>query len=196
MPRTPLPQKSRDAVLREYNHRCAVCGSDRPQIHHIDEDATNNDVANLLPLCPNCHLRDQHSPADRIDIPKLKLFRQYRDPGILKPQFHPIYKRQLFLDRLDQPDADPDELLLRATELMGLVSLLDMGRFYSDQLYQLLNDNDRPIVPHGHDPNDPKFQTANAKWRTEYIDRLRRARPQIRELIVELLCYQPWANDA
>jgi hypothetical protein len=43
----------KDSVLREFNHRCAICGKERPQIHHIDENPANNDPLNLIPLCPN-----------------------------------------------------------------------------------------------------------------------------------------------
>ena len=60
--RTDIPKTVREAVLKEFNHRCAVCGGDRPHLDHIDEDPSNNDPFNLLPLCPNCHIRDRHNP--------------------------------------------------------------------------------------------------------------------------------------
>ncbi len=90
MVRKQIPKPIREAVLDEYNHRCAVCGGDRPQIHHIDEDHDNNDPMNLIPLCPNNHLNDQHNPTRKIPIPILSLFRKYKDPAILKPQFKPF----------------------------------------------------------------------------------------------------------
>jgi 5-methylcytosine-specific restriction endonuclease McrA len=62
--RAKIPTALREAVLKSYNHRCAICGSDHPQIHHIDENPGNNDELNLLPLCPNCHLTDQHNPTE------------------------------------------------------------------------------------------------------------------------------------
>lgn len=41
---------------------CELCGLDswrgRPltlEVHHVDHDRTNNDLANLQLLCPNCH---------------------------------------------------------------------------------------------------------------------------------------------
>jgi hypothetical protein len=40
--RQPIPRNIREKILNEYNHRCAKCGSDKPQIHHIDEDPSNN----------------------------------------------------------------------------------------------------------------------------------------------------------
>src|SRR6266852_5884563 len=89
--RKAVPKATRSQVLAEFNHRCAVCGTDRPQIHHIDENPSNNDPMNLIPLCPNCHLTDQHNPTQPIDPAKLSLFRQYKDPMILTPQFHPLF---------------------------------------------------------------------------------------------------------
>jgi predicted restriction endonuclease len=57
--RPAIPRATRDALLSKLNHRCAVCGKDRPQAHPIDEDPSNNDPITLLPLCTNCHLIDQ-----------------------------------------------------------------------------------------------------------------------------------------
>jgi len=42
-----IPKKIKEKVLDEYDHRCAVCAGDRPHLHHIDEDATNNVAENL-----------------------------------------------------------------------------------------------------------------------------------------------------
>jgi hypothetical protein len=84
--RIAIPKQIREQVLVEFNHRCAVCGADRPQVHHIDEDPSNNEPLNLLPLCPNCHLIDQHNPTGGMEIPKLLLFRRFKDPAILRCQ--------------------------------------------------------------------------------------------------------------
>jgi len=43
--------------------KCSCCGwAGLCDIHHIDEDHTNNEPNNLQVLCPNCH-RGIHSPA-------------------------------------------------------------------------------------------------------------------------------------
>jgi hypothetical protein len=49
----------RSLALREYIHKCEVCGYNRDvrmlQVHHVDGDRENNDIANLVVMCPNCH---------------------------------------------------------------------------------------------------------------------------------------------
>lgn len=50
----------RDYAFRHYPHQCAVCGfneEDILQVHHIDENRQNNELSNLIILCPNCHAR-------------------------------------------------------------------------------------------------------------------------------------------
>jgi predicted restriction endonuclease len=74
--RLSIPRVTKSLVLKEFNYKCAICGKERPQVHHIDENPSNNDLLNLIPLCPNCHLIDQHNPTIPVDIEKLKLFRQ------------------------------------------------------------------------------------------------------------------------
>ena len=48
----------RDA-FNKYEHKCAICGWDKDErileVHHIDEDRSNNDLTNLIILCPICH---------------------------------------------------------------------------------------------------------------------------------------------
>lgn len=42
-----------------YPHKCDICGWDKDErvleVHHLDEDRTNNHINNLRILCPNCH---------------------------------------------------------------------------------------------------------------------------------------------
>src|ERR1051326_3314497 len=109
--RPSIPTKTKQQVLSEFNHRCSICGADRPQLHHIDENPENNDPLNIIPLCPNCHLIDQHNPSAQVDPGKLRMFRLHKDPAILKPQFHPLFLRLLFLDSVSD---DSEIKLLRA----------------------------------------------------------------------------------
>ena len=49
----------RSIAFNAYPHCCAVCGwnedDDVLDVHHIDENRKNNDVKNLIILCPTCH---------------------------------------------------------------------------------------------------------------------------------------------
>lgn len=42
-----------------YEHCCKICGYREDErileVHHIDENRLNNDINNLIILCPNCH---------------------------------------------------------------------------------------------------------------------------------------------
>src|SRR5438270_9086934 len=54
--RPSIPASVRREILIEANYRCAVprCMS-AIDVHHIDEDPSNNDPSNLIALCPTCH---------------------------------------------------------------------------------------------------------------------------------------------
>lgn len=194
MTRETIPKKIREALLDEYDHRCAVCGGDRPQVHHIDEDASNNDLTNLLPLCPNCHLRDQHNPTRKIDVPKLKLFRAYKDPAILKPQFHPIYVRQLFLDTVVLSEDVVDQLEGQANELIEFIQSLEMGEFYAKRLTELIGPLRRAFFMSLGSGPDLRYEQQRREANRDYRQHLVTNREPARALIVELLRYQGWAN--
>jgi hypothetical protein len=55
--RTAIPGDIADDVLFKADRTCCICrtGRTRLQIHHIDNDPTNHDPANLAVLCLNCH---------------------------------------------------------------------------------------------------------------------------------------------
>ena len=49
----------RKNAFRKYQHKCFICGWNEDQsileVHHIDENHSNNEISNLLILCPICH---------------------------------------------------------------------------------------------------------------------------------------------
>ena len=51
----------RDFAFRNYQHICSVCDWKEDenilQVHHIDENRQNNQLENLIILCPNCHVK-------------------------------------------------------------------------------------------------------------------------------------------
>ena len=135
--REAIPKAVKEQVLDEYKHRCAICNGDRPQLHHIDENPSNNNILNLIPLCPNCHLRDQHNPTAGIEIGRIELFRKYKDPIILSSQFYPLYKRFMYFYDI-KDDANCNVLDKQATELIDFVGAFKMGNFYGKQLEELI----------------------------------------------------------
>lgn len=196
MTREIIPKKTKDALLVEFSHRCAICGGDHPHIHHIDEDPSNNDLSNLLPLCPNCHLRDQHNPTRKFDVPKLKLFRRHKDPAVLKPQFHPIYARQQFLESVE-PGCEPTKALeAKAKELSEFVEVLEMGSFYAKRLIELIGPLRRGFIQHLDEGHDYEYERQMREANREYRDKLIANQEAVRNLLVEQLRYQNWANEA
>ncbi len=186
-------------MLREFNHRCAICANDKPQLHHIDTDPSNNDPMNLVPLCPNCHLSDQHNPTRGLDQDKLSLFRRFKDPYILKPQFHPLFIRTRFLDEIDSTSAD--ELDNKAGELVEFVANLEMGEFYGKRIKELttgvgLRRLPIPIVSNYDEERRRASMAANdrsiEKARDEYREKLRSNKDAVLALIIELLRFQAW----
>lgn len=51
----------RKLAFSNYTHECAVCkwheDEDVLQVHHIDNNRNNNDISNLIILCPTCHFK-------------------------------------------------------------------------------------------------------------------------------------------
>lgn len=190
MPRTRLtiPVALRNLVLGEFNHRCAICAADRPQLHHLDQNPGNNDRLNLIPLCPNCHLTDQHNPTHAIQADILRLFRTYKDPVILSPQFGPLHSRYAFLDAVTD-GSDTTDLERRAEELTAFVRALKMGRFYGDQLYTLLTYSRTAQVYFAEEGPDQHVRLSDA---AAFRRLLRDNRARVRDLIIELLRYQDW----
>lgn len=64
-------QDYRKKALREYQHKCSICGyNEEPnilQVHHIDENRQNNQLNNLIVLCPNCHAKITYGKYKLID---------------------------------------------------------------------------------------------------------------------------------
>jgi len=57
MTRAPIPTDVSAKVLVAHDRTCCVCNErgKRVQIHHIDENNSNNDESNLAVLCFDCH---------------------------------------------------------------------------------------------------------------------------------------------
>jgi len=193
--RTKIPKPIREKILDEYNHLCAVCGKERPQLHHIDNDPTNHDLMNLIPLCPNDHLIDVHNPTQPIESEKISLLRKFKDPTVLTSQFHPLFIRVQFLDEIDD-NADSDHLSEKVSELVKFVEELEMGKFYANRIKKLLEEPSRVDIAFIGGPPDPEEEIRHKRrWEQhsrEHREKLRNARDEVYSLIVELLRFQSW----
>lgn len=189
--RTSIPRSVSEKLLKEFNYRCAICGADRPQIHHIDSNPSNNKPQNLLPLCPNCHLTDQHNPTAPANPRRLALFRWYKDPCILSSEFEPLFRRLSFLDAIAD-DVDVRELKSNADELVGFISALQMGQFYGKKMYDLLNSPYAGEIGFLYDPSQDKERIPYMEQM--YRQQFRDARGAAYDLAMELLRYQKWEH--
>ncbi len=57
-PRKTISTKTRSILQKEIKSICPICSNEDVehfQVHHIDENPMNNELVNLLMLCPNCH---------------------------------------------------------------------------------------------------------------------------------------------
>lgn len=71
-------QDYRDIAFRNYEPKCAICGYDEEkfllEVHHIDENHSNNSLDNLIILCPICHRKltsKKYKLIDRQNIEKI-----------------------------------------------------------------------------------------------------------------------------
>lgn len=76
--RTSIPQlaKVRATLQKEIQSQCPFCENDEVghfEIHHIDEDPSNNDATNLLLLCPICHSKITKGDISMADTYKRKV---------------------------------------------------------------------------------------------------------------------------
>lgn len=69
----------RKKAFSKYSHCCAVCGwnedEDILEVHHIDENRQNNDIDNLIILCPVCHRKLSSHKYELIDRQKIVIIK-------------------------------------------------------------------------------------------------------------------------
>jgi len=67
-PRKSLSKELRAAVYQLYDSRCSRCNSDHAnQIHHKDNNPSNNNIKNLQLLCYDCHLITEGKEKFRVE---------------------------------------------------------------------------------------------------------------------------------
>lgn len=73
--RPRIIQKAKSLLQKEISSMCPFCGNedvDHFQFHHIDENPENNDMLNLLMLCPICHSKITKGDITREDVERKK----------------------------------------------------------------------------------------------------------------------------
>lgn len=192
--RPKIPKPVSEGVLNEFNHKCAACGHERPQLHHIDSNPENNAPLNLIPLCPNCHLVDTHNPTRPIEPGRVRLLRLYHDPTVLDPKFQPIYKR-LELLRTALANNSKRDLHDTALSLRQFLKVFEKGAFYAEEFERILMSKKHFYWPGLYDSHTRNIESltqdfASVEARTDCQVKLR----AIEELIMELLRYQGWTT--
>ena len=172
--RTNIPRKIREAVLKEYHHKCSVCDASEPtpELHHIDEDPSNHDSLNVLPLCPNCH-------RSKLNPKILSVFRKYKSREMLSIQFDQLFNKASLIFDLSEDEYYPSCYVL-GKDLVAFVHTLKKGKYYAPKLNELIR-----VLPQA-DIETPE------QWR----DFLKQRHEEIMRLIVELLPFQNWNPKA
>lgn len=169
-----------------------MCGRHEPHLHHIDEDPSNNSPANLIPLCPNCHLQDIHDPTSPFDPEKVRLFRRLKDPFVLDPRFHPIWNRLKFLR--EGGDEQGFRWRGRCDDLLAFVHGFEMGDYYAERIRPIL---ERPVHYFGE---HLQGQGQDISAQAIYADpNLRKQANEFRTAVIEGMCvemlrYQGWSR--
>jgi len=164
-------------------------------MHHIDENSSNNDPLNLIPLCPNCHLSDQHNPTQARNPELLSLFRRFKNPFILFPQFEPIFKRMQFLNRANIETVDKKNLESSVKELVDFISVFELGEFYAGRISDFLRISRVPFM--AMPGTSLEFQ-AEMERRSFEEDRVRIIQnlETVISMIIEQLRYQNWSHHS
>lgn len=185
--RLNIPKSIKESVLNEYNHKCGICGGEKPQLHHIDENPENNEILNLIPLCPNCHMIDIHNPTRKIPTKLLKLFREYKDPLILDSKFIPVYERMEFL--FDDESQFSVSVKEKIKEFLNFISTFNKGEYYEKKIDKLLK---YPAgIAFGTMGGGITYSSCESDLKS-FIQNVRSNRREAFKLIVELLRYQGW----
>jgi len=173
-----------------------MCGADRPHLHHIDENHDNNAPENLIPLCPNHHLIDQHDATNKLPGPLLAFFRVHKHRRILAPQFRSVFSRMAFLEEQVEPTPEAIKLLRRQVEeLVEFVRHMEHGEFFSKRLAALLKYPGGPYAVVIGDPeSERRFDSTIAENRRTFLAQVAANRDQVVRLVVEALDWQQWPD--
>lgn len=128
--RIPVPLDTKRKLLLYCRHECCLCdtkvsGVRESNIHHINQNPSDNRLENLILLCPNCHAK-----ADRGDFLD-KHLKIIRDSKVQKLGIRD------FVEQIPHPEADFKTVF--TAKLSECVNLLS-SRKYSTRLNDLIDE--------------------------------------------------------
>ncbi len=158
--RIPKENKTRAELQREIDSICPFCGNTDVghfEIHHIDEDPSNNEFANLLLVCPTCHSKITKGDITRDEVErkksnlssKLKSVKQSETPSAKVINFSGIAKNAIVGDHnkviiknsgKPQKQKFPEGCIGSDNLKANYVSYL-VTRYHEFQEYQIGKDN-------------------------------------------------------
>lgn len=137
--RTAVRKDMRDKVLVEFNHRCVCCDAPYYNIHHIDEDPSNNAEDNLIILCPNCHQGRVHGNSIMITPEQLKMYKRMKSKSVFKPIYSAIKSRIKFIETDEYERLTYDEITTKLDDLIKFIGTLNQGVYYEQELKRCLS---------------------------------------------------------
>jgi hypothetical protein len=175
--RVPIPEDISAEVLHAADKTCSVCRdpSRSPQIHHIDENPSNNEVSNLAVLCLECH-RETQIRGGFTKTLSAELVRRYRDEWLAIVQ----ERRSRLVSLLPpisptstQPQMTQAQARLRAKELRLLYQDFGIGLIELESVAEKLR---RPFRP--DETFDARLQSLQPAI-DQAVARITRTWPQI-----------------
>ncbi len=186
--RKPIPQKIKAVLQKEIGSVCPFCQNkdvDHFEFHHIDENPENNEVSNLLMLCPTCHSKITKGDITKEEVIKVK----QRVSGELKPKLpkdiEELLKKAKDV-RNDSKFSEAKEIYVEALKLseklndgysiakckLALADTLSIVKESSEEILQYLNDSEKYFRENNLDENlaDTLFQLSLTKLRQEQFD--------------------------
>ena len=143
--RKEIPAALATSVKTEFGNRCAMCREPYVTIHHIDENPSNNNRQNLIPLCPNCHHGRVHGyGGNKIDRRALELYRELGTRFAATGAYNLLLKRSAYITSGMFEQLDSDQLSNALDDLLSFVRGLKFGPHFEKKLSRLLRPPRRP----------------------------------------------------
>lgn len=190
--RRKIPKAVVDKVKQEFHHRCALCRADYCEVHHIDEDPSNNDPDNLIPLCPNCHHGRVHGRGGhRIDAGALRRYRTIGNRFVATPAYDLLLRRTAYITSEQFHEMDWQQIDHAYQDLRSFVADLRFGKYFVEKLDRLMRPASPPNLVHatiigpGHDVKAQREQQER-KSRAVLEEHLAAYKRRLQEVVGEI----------